>query len=742
MSGYMVLDTETSIEYREVEVNGRTKRVPFPDKGHSFSWKLPINDIHTIIYGSNPKNIKLIHNEQGFKRTLPQDVVKLLKNNPIIIGTNLKFDLGYIWKDVNFQQWLKNGGQTWDIQIARYLLSGQRHAYPSLGEMQPIYLGTKTKKDAISRLFGRCIDAREIIRRKDERKNWWKIYEYYCYQDGITPMLIMQKQYKEAKAKGMLPIIKLYNEYLLGLCMMEVNGININIPEAEKRLQEFTFTMLDNLKEAENLARQYWNDDRLPRMNLQSPQHASLILFGGDISCRVKRGTGVILKSGTNKGQERTKFVQEIVTLKGFGLNGELHSNATKLGFYQTGEDIINHIYTNSKNDIAKQYCRYRKIATGYKQKISTYINAFLYKSINGIVHPNFNNTETITSRLSCNSPNVQNIPKHGEFHKLIQGLLVAPKGWTCCQIDFSQLETYCRALLTKEPTLTADLISGKDFHIQNMSWGYGLSYEEGYRLSKIEEIPEWKEKRSGAKAVTFGEAYGQMPESMAKRTGWPQEVIEKIYSNMYENYPGLLEFDNVVITQVQDSARVAKKEELCEKMTKGNIGKQGMARKFNGNMELLPIRARDKKTYTFDWNEPRHVGFYQSPTGKLYSFEEYGSITKRGNIYRYFKPTQMKNYAMQGTAGDIQGMTTVAMFQYLLNNPDKVKIVNEIHDSKWFIIKNEYIDCIVPKLCAIMCNVRQYLDERFNVKINFDFKVDAEIGPNFADLNSYKNQE
>lgn len=735
MSGYLSLDLETSIQSKIVQLNDRKKRVA---DVHWGSWKDPRNDFYTIIYGDHPAKIKLLHKKKGFKRHLPFRLRRKLQDTHTIIGTNLKFDLGYIWNDKAFQKWLIKGGKIWDIQVARYLLTGQRHSFPSLAELQKIYLGIKTKKDRISYVFSKNIGADKIIAAKDRCPRLWKLYCEYGIEDGRTPMLIMQKQVKLAKAKNMLPIIKLYNEYLLALTMIETNGLPIDIPQAEKRYQEFTDLMIQNLKKAEELAKKYWTDERLPVLNLQSPQHASVILFGGEIPCKVRRGTGVIIKSGDNKGKEKTKIMVERVYVKGFGLP-DFHSNKTKTGYYQTGEDVINHIYANSKNEAAKTYCKFRKTATGYKQKISTYLNAFLYKSVNGVVYPNYNNTETITSRLSASQPNVQNIPKHGEFYKLIQGLIIAPPGWTCCQIDFSQLETYCRALLTREQTLIADLISGKDFHVQNMAWGYGLSYEEGYKLSKIDEVPEWKEKRSGAKAVTFGEAYGQMPESMAARTGWPQEVIEKIYSNMYENYPGLVEFDKEVINCVQQSSIISKKSQLPEKMTKGTKDAKGMGRKFNGDMEVLPIRARDKKSYSYEYNEPRHVGYYQSPTGKLYSFEEYGSRKKDGDIFRYFKPTQMKNYAMQGTAGDIQALTTVAMFQFLLRNPDKVKIVNEIHDSKWFLIKNEYVSCIVPKLCAIMCNVRQLLDKRFGLKIDFEFKADAEIGPNFADLITFK---
>ncbi len=735
MVKYLSFDLETSIQYKLVDFEGKKRRVK---DTHWGSWKDPRNDFYTIIYGNHPNRIKLLHKKNGFKRKLPFRLRLQLLNNPVIVGTNLKFDLCYIWNNSEFKAWMKRGGKIWDIQVARYLLSGQRHSFPSLAELQKLYLGIKTKKDRISYLFSKQIGANEIIAARNRCPRIWKLYTQYGIEDGRTPLLIMQQQFRQAKAEGMLPIIQLYNEYLLGLCMIETNGLTIDIPQAEIRLQEFTQAMINSLRKAEEIVKQYWTDDRLPMLNLQSPTHASVILFGGHIKCKVTRGTGVIIQSGPNKGKEKTKKMDEMVEVKGFQLS-DMHSNKTKTGYYQTGEEVINNIYKNSKNEIAKTYCRFRREASAYKQKISTYLNAFLFKSVNGLVYPNYNNTETITSRLSASQPNVQNIPKHGEFYKLIQGLIIAPPGWTCVQIDFSQLEVYCRALLSGAQSLISDLISGVDFHVQNMCWGEGITYEEGYRLSKIEEVPEWKAKRSQAKPISFGEAYGQMPESMSDRTGIPLQIVQQIYKQMQENYPELVEFESAVVHEVQGSAVVCKKQDLPEKMTKGNKDSKGMSRKFNGEMELLPIRARDKKTFSFNWQEPRHVGFYKSLTGKKYSFEEYGSIKKDGGIFRYFKPTQMKNYAMQGTAGDVQAITTVGMLSFLLDNEDKVRIVNEIHDSKWFIVKNEHLVDIIPKLCAIMSNASTLLMERFKVKIEFDFKCDAEYGPNFAEMQGFQ---
>lgn len=749
MPGYMSLDFETSIQstintYPPKTIGGLPIRKREIDIHGGLS-KDKRNDFYTIIYGTHPNRIKLLHKKKGFKRKLPFRVRNTLLKCHTIIGMNLKFDLSYIWHDPSFKKWLKSGGKIWDIQLVRYLLSAQRHQFPSLAELQKIYLGIKTKKDRISYLFSKGIGADRIIAAKDRCPKIWKLYIEYGIEDGRTPMLIMQEQYKEAKAKGMLKVINMYNEYLLSLTMMECNGLHIDVPMAEERMQEFTMTMIDYLAKAEEIVSKFWTDRRLPKLNLNSGQHKSVLLFGGEIKVEVTRGTGefVKTKSSPNYGKEKTKKFEEMVYIKGFGLNTAL-SRQLKNGYYATDEDVINRIYDKSNNSQAKEYCGHVKTAAGYKQKISTYLNAFVNRNVDGILYPNYNNTRTATSRLSASQPNVQNIPKHGEFYKLIQGLIVAPEGWTCVQIDFSQLEVYVRALLSGDKALINDLAMGRDFHCQNMAWGSGVtyplvSYEEAVQYAKIDEIPEWKERRSQAKPISFGEAYGQMEESMSEATGLPIEIVKKIYENMRINYPDILAFEESVVKMVQDSAVISMKSDISEKSTKGNKDGGEVYRKYIGDVELVPIRRRDKKSYFFDTNEVRHVGFYVSPTGKHYAFNEHASLKKDGGYFRYYKPTQMKNYPMQGTAGDVQAITTVAMFQYLLANEDKVKMVNEIHDSKWFIVKNEYLFDIVPKLCAIMESTSSLLKERFNIDVPFDFKCDAEYGPNFADLKPFK---
>lgn len=749
MPGYFSLDFESSIQYDELQVplKGKKNKGKFKTvrkvTSHGPSWKDPKNDIYSIIYGDKPDNIKMVHSEKGFKRRLTKDSGEMLLKSHTIIGTNLKFDLGYIWQDKYLQKFLRNGGKLWDCQIAAYLLGGQRWQYPALGEMQKVILGKKTKVGAISKLFKRCVGANEIIARRNERKFWWKAYKYYGIEDGKTPMLIMQKQYKDAKAKGMLPIIELYNQYLLALTMMEVNGIPVDIPAVEKLYKEFSIKVVEYLEQATDIVKQFWINPNLPALNINSPSQSSLILFGGDIKVKVRRGTGVINKSGKNKGLEKTKLFVEIVHIDGFGLDPKFSREAAKDGYYSTDKAVIENIYQGSSNELAKEYCRLLKLSGTYKQKISTYLNAMLYKSVDGIIRANYNNTETATSRLSASSPNLQNIPAHGEFGASIPALLIAPPGWTCASIDFSQLEVLCQAMLSQDWNLCRDIINGVDFHVKRLCYiEPDYTYDEILKLTKVDKVGDWPEKRSKAKVISFQKAYGAAPESLARITELPLELVKEIFAKEDIEYPSVKEFDDNVAREVANSAIISRKYHYADKATKGGKDSKGVPRKFMENVELLPIRERDKKTYTFYRDQYRHVGFYKSPTGKRYAFLEFGSRRKDGDIFRYYKPTQMKNYAMQGSAGDIQAITTVEMFGLLLRHPDKVKLVNEIHDSKWFLIKNEYLDHILAKLCGIMRNTSQLLEQRFKIKIGFNFDVEAKIGKNFADMEVYKEKE
>ncbi len=710
----MVIDTETSIS-----------RGP-----HGPAAKDPTNSFYTLIYGDSAENVTVEHHIHGFGRQLSTMADRMLSKTDVLVLHNAPFDLSYIWDSEGLNEFLIRGGQVWDTQIAEYLISGQRHSFASLGELQEIYLGAKTKDNRISALYKKGVGADAILAAKDRCPRLFKIYDAYSKADGVTTMQVFQKQYVKAKQLGMIDCIKLYNNYMLCLTNVMNTGITVDLEKCEKTLREFKLKSLTYLEEATNLISSMW-DKRLGIFNVNSPKDKSAILFGGDyiIKKRVEDG---LYKNGNPK----FKTIEEEVHINGFGLPIGLSTSGVKAGQYATGADIIEKIYQQSKNEQAKEYCRLQKLAMTYNKMCSTYLEPFLELSIDGKLYPNYNNTMTITSRLSSSKPNLQNIPSKGDMLLPIQGQLVAPEGWVCVSADYSQLEIYVSAYLANDPQLTKDLLDGVDFHVKRLSYAEDRSYEELLRLCKVDRIPEWEAKRTAAKTISYQKAYGASPKSLSKTTGIDESIIKRIFEQEDVEYPQVAEFNKRVSDQVNNSKELSQAKHL-PKMKKGG-GKEG--KKFICGLELLPIINGEDIHY--DADEYRHVGYYTAVTGKRYSFEEIGRIDFRGNLKRGFSTTQTKNYHVQGTASDVQAASSAALLPLLLKNKDKVRMVNEIHDSKWFVVKKEYLGKVLPIIKRVMEDVPGNFKKYLNVDMPFKIPVDFEIGKSFAETESYKVAE
>lgn len=706
----MVLDLETSISTGP----------------HGPAAKDPSNDFYTIIAGTCPEHVSVFHWAKGMKRTLPPAYRKMLDKTDVLILHNAPFDLSYIWHNEAFQDFLIRGGQVWDTQIAEYILSGQRHSFASLGELQEIYLGQKSKDSRIGLLYKKGVGADKILAAKDRCPRLFKIYDAYSKADGVTTFQIFAKQYQVAKERNMVDVIKLYNMYMLTLTNVMNTGITVDLEKCEKTLREFKLKSLAYLEAATVIVNPMW-DNRLGVFNVNSPKDKSAILFGGDyiIKKRVEDG---LYKNGNPK----FKTIEEEIHINGFGLPIGLSTSGAKAGQYATGADIIEKIYQQSKNEQAKEYCRLQKLAMTYNKMCSTYLEPFLKLSIDGLLFPNFNNTLTITSRLSSSKPNLQNIPSKGDMLLPIQGQLVAPEGWVCVSADYSQLEIYVSAYLANDPQLTKDLLNGVDFHVKRLSYAEDLPYDEVFRLCKIEQDEAWVSKRTSAKTISYQKAYGASPKSLAKTTGIEESTIKKIFEQEDIDYPKVAEFNKKVMEQVNNSKELSQAKHL-PKMKKGG-GKEG--KKFICGLELLPIINGDEVRY--DADEYRHVGYYTAVTGKRYSFEEIGRTDFRGILKRGFSTTQTKNYHVQGTASDVQAASSAALLPLLLKNKDKVRMVNEIHDSKWFVVKSEYLTRVLPIIKKIMEDVPGNFKKYLNVDMLFKIPVDFEVGANFAETESY----
>lgn len=680
------------------------------------------NDYYTIIYGNHPDKIIVEHNKDGFKRIPTDNFLVALAQCDVIIGHNLLFDLGYLWNLLTFRVWLKNGGCIWDTMYAEYIMSGQRHRNASLAELQQLYLNKKIKESRISRLFKKGINGGQIIAAKERCKRLYKLYDKYCHDDGRTTLQIFAKQYRKAKSIKILNILKGHFRGLLGILMMQKTGININIVGCEKTLNEFKLKELECLEQATQIVMPFW-DKKLKPFNINSNDHKSVVLFGGELQYTEREECGKF-----KNGKTKYKNVVKSIEIEGFKLDKSLTHEAKKCGFYSTDSKVINTIYKDTTDETIKKYCKLQKDAMRYSKMCSTYLQAFLDYSINDVLYPNYNIARTETGRLSSSKPNMQNIPASGEMFVPIQGQLIAYEGWRCVSIDFGQLEPHCTALLSQDEKLIEDLLSGICLHCLALSWvpklSEGKTYEEIYKLAKIDEDPKWVLKRKKAKGINFKRAYGGGAKSLAKDQQLDVEIVQAIFDAQEQHYAGVKAFNDNVLEQCNTHQQLSMRQHFSDSDQK--------ARKFDEhNIEILPVYSDDRVNYGARLH--RCFATYTSLTGRRYSFEETGNITQYGFKRRY-SSTETKNYMVQGSAHDVVMLACGECFDYCLKHYNEVKMIRQIHDELGFYVKRG-CEHHIKHLCDIMSNVPYTFKKYLNLNVAFKFPVEAKIGDNFAEM-------
>jgi DNA polymerase I-like protein with 3'-5' exonuclease and polymerase domains len=98
------------------------------------------------------------------------------------------------------------------------------------------------------------------------------------------------------------------------------------------------------------------------------------------------------------------------------------------------------------------------------------------------------------TGRMSCMSPNLQQIPRDQRFRACVQ----APAGWKFVVADFAQMELRLAAAEAQDELMTRAFQEGKDLHTITAMQIYGVSEDE-----------VTKEQRQISKSANFGLLYG-----------------------------------------------------------------------------------------------------------------------------------------------------------------------------------------------------------------------------------------
>ncbi len=213
----------------------------------------------------------------------------------------------------------------------------------------------------------------------------------------------------------------------------------------------------------------------------------------------------------------------------------------TKTG-YSTNVDALDKV--KDKHPIVGRILDYRH----YAKLKSTYCDGMgaLVNPKTGKIHSIFNQTVTVTGRISSTEPNMQNIPTRTELGRELRKMFVASEGNVLIDADYSQIELRVLAHLANDETMINAFVSGEDIHAVTASQVFGIP------------LPEvTKEQRSHAKAVNFGIVYGIGEFSLSQDIGVSVKEAKAYIESYLEKYHGVREYMNETKEKAKENGYV-----------------------------------------------------------------------------------------------------------------------------------------------------------------------------------------
>ena len=168
-----------------------------------------------------------------------------------------------------------------------------------------------------------------------------------------------------------------------------------------------------------------------------------------------------------------------------------------------------------------------------------TYVKGIRSRLYQGRVHPTFLLHGTVSGRLACRNPNMQNVPRESKIRKLF----VPDDGNVFIQGDYSQAELRVMATLSKDVWLKEIFDDGRDLHSEVAERFFGPGFT--------------KEERIRAKAVVFGLAYGREAYSLAQEFKIPVPEAQRYLETFFDAIPELVQWrrniQDTVLSQATD---------------------------------------------------------------------------------------------------------------------------------------------------------------------------------------------
>lgn len=422
----------------------------------------------------------------------------LLRTRQALVGVNLKFDLLQLY---HHRDITFDDCQTviYDLMLAdKMIRSGKSRSF-GLKAMAEFWLDYyQDKTEQISNWLRRPLTPEQI---------------QYGARDVLTPALIFHKIRADIEMLGLKDCTKLQMDFLKVLTRIQRVGMYVDLSEVEKLISDID-------KEVEE-------------------QRTILGNWLGD--------PGLVKCKDTESPKETLKLLNDYGDRNGIEVLSRLAS---------TSADTFNEIEENVP--LLDSVTAFRSLL----HTKANYCQAFKEKHINGRIHSDFVQLQKEGTRGSSKDPNMQNIPRPGEFDsKQFTSIYEAAKTWEpkarlrtafkaapgkkLYVADYGAIELCMMAYTTQDDEMCNSLINKIDLH--------SLAAKSLFLLSEpVEAIKKlFPDKRQIGKTFNFSTGYGAGIMKLLKLL-WKSgifnfnfEDVRSLRSKWYGQFKGVKDWQN-----------------------------------------------------------------------------------------------------------------------------------------------------------------------------------------------------
>lgn len=460
-----------------------------------------------------------------------------------LLGQNLKFDISVIrqWLQIHVITW-----PVWDLMAGFYLLDENMAA----NRLSRKGRGGKKGAGSYGLLWMTkwldCDFYTDNAFGKDDRFNIGNLplttpgLIDYCVADAQVVWLVREQllQWAQRKRVNGLSYRETYEKFMLTQMsnmihiesMMEHRGDHMDEVWLAKLLHR-DGPLYKARREKTEEFRKFASVKRVNKKLLK----AGGVSTGGDIF-----GEDIWLFSITKPDHKKQLFLEEL------DLEPDTYSSKTKeakldKGFQAKHAEVPEVQLFAELSQIDKLIGTYAK---GFWKKLKTSTDSIYSKCL----HASFGFVDTVTGRSNSYDPNLQNLPQHGKFAKLIKRIFASERGKLILKMDYSAHEVRMWGTISGDHVLCNLFVNGRwlrqQFRMSENPVFKDLMDTVGdiHKVNcqfffEVDPADVTKDQRNSVKSIVFGAIYGRGAKAIAKQAKSTKEAIEVLMKRFFARF-------------------------------------------------------------------------------------------------------------------------------------------------------------------------------------------------------------